>query len=91
MFVSSVNDLLIEFWDGWLAVYYIISGKTNKIFEEKNNFFQVTSPAYFSPDFRTFLAFEDTFSLNTNKLIVWQIVGNEKPFQNNTLQPPNLE
>jgi hypothetical protein len=85
LYVSSANDLLIEFWDGLLAVYSIAFGKTNRIFEEKNNFFQVDSPAYFSPDFRTYVAFEDTYSLNTNKLIVWQITGNEKPAQNNAL------
>lgn len=47
--------------------------------EEKNTFSKVTSPVYFSPDFRTYLAYEDLYKLNLSKLIVWEVVGNEKP------------
>ena len=79
MFVSSENDLLLEFWDSQFAVYSIVNGRTNRIFEEKNNFFQVNTPAYFSPNFRFFLAFEDKFMLNIDKLVLWQIKGFEKP------------
>lgn len=91
LYVSSENDLLIEFWDGLIAVYAILNGKTARIMEEKNNFHRIDTPAYFSPNFRTFLAFEDQYMLNINKLIVWQIIGNEKPQLANNYQLPNLD
>lgn len=92
LFVNNDNTILLEFWEGHLAIYSIKNGITHRIMEDRNTFTQIKSPIYFSPDFRAYLAYECIqYKLNLNKVILWQIKGFDKPQRVQGVDLPPLD
>lgn len=80
LFMSPCGTMLIEFWDHLQAIYSVSdNGFTARIIQEKNTFSSVTTPVYFSPDFKTYFK-SGRCPLGKLILLVYRFLkNNEKP------------